>query len=73
MAWQAWREEAWCARGKHHSMLRAIQMMRNRRLSAAWEAWRLRCAVLASARAQAEGVIRFIEHRSACLLLCHPF
>ena len=63
MAWQAWHEEVQYARGKRDSMLIAVQMLRNRQLSAAWEGWRTRCAVLASARAQAESIICLMEHR----------
>ena len=69
MAWRAWSEEAEYARAKSQSMLTAIQMMRNRWLSAACEAWRARCAALASARAQAEEIIHLMEHRCPCWLL----
>jgi len=64
MAWQAWREEVQYAKVQRHSMLKAIQMLRNRLLSAAWEAWRWRCLALASGRAQAEDIIMVLRHRS---------
>ncbi len=46
MAWQVWREEAAYARAKSHSMLMAIQMMRNGLLSSSMGslACALRCA-----------------------------
>ena len=71
VAWQAWREEAAYARAKRHSMLGAIQVMRNGILSRGWEAWLARCAALASARAQAEDISRVLEHRSALLAESH--
>ena len=64
MAWQAWREEVDYAKVQRHSMLKSIQMLRNRCLSTAWEAWRRQCLALASGRAQAKEIIMVLRHRS---------
>ena len=64
MAWQAWHEKVEYAEVQRHSMLKAIQMLRNRLLSAAWEPWRWRCLALAAGHAQAEDIIMVLRHRS---------